>query len=185
MIRHVLSLSLCAAGLANIAYAEQIGRYEDEYTATSAAQNLRTMHLEKYSNPNIHLPHDPTRCDLVSQGGYFRVDISDGEDLTNKVYGGGFPSELVDVEIPLRNGFTNHIEIVSTEISESWTAEFKNGKLIIENTTRAQDMKPLRQRFEVETKSNVLNAETMSWKAETDHPKLKPSSFTCKKLNPS
>jgi|GEM_PF-4275587 len=180
-------VTIFLAVFSTVTWAEQIGYADadvddadDFQFSAQPTHSVKTMLLETHSDPNISLKNKPTQCNLIREGGYVRVDISDGGPfLQNRVYGAGFPSELVDIEKPLKNGFKNQVEITTMGITATWTAEFKNGVLTIENIIRGPNMKPAKLHFEAETSSTLLEAEKISGNIEPNTPKIKPSNFSC------
>lgn len=180
-----------------MATAEQIG---DSYGSASARRNsyvtvpnsVKAMHLERGSLPNS----DGTdqfadriglyRCDLIRSGGDVSLELlntrfdTHGNILESSKIGiSFFPSELVDLEKPLKNGFKNQVESL-TEYDDgtnliTWTAEFKNGLLTIERYEKDQSgPSEHMNHIEIETKTSVLEAEKISWLSP-----ISPSSAIC------
>lgn len=179
-------LSILALLVSVTSHAEQFGEtssYDYPVYQATTIKTLRTMqlgehHVRRYTN----YTGDLKQCVIEKNSSQIYIFPTDGQHVRNyDVTLAFFPSDLVDLEKPLKPGFKNQQQLVIQGYKQDWSAEFKNGKLIIEGLIRGEEIS--RERIEIQTEGSFLDAEKISFQYEFNPgPNSQKNSFECETI---
>jgi hypothetical protein len=141
---------------------------------TAALNPLNRMEVDRRLRVTEVLGEIPVRlgkpnfCDVQSNrfsGWNYVVSNRDGS-MESSFYGISFPSELVALDQPLNAGFKNSLTKDHYGRSSTYTAEYRDGVLVIEEQTELGG-RMHHYRVEFSTKSTILNSTSIQQTVDT------------------